>query len=45
MNAHSQANEPPLTYVMEFNTSERECQQDEDVRKVLEEFEASLRDQ
>jgi hypothetical protein len=27
MNAHSQADDPALTYVMQFNADERQCQQ------------------
>jgi hypothetical protein len=30
MNAHSQADEPPLSFVMEFNAAEREWQEAED---------------
>lgn len=41
MNAHSQAGEPPLCFVMEFNAAEREWQ--ERLNRMLEDIENNLR--
>jgi hypothetical protein len=41
MNAHSQAGEPPLCFVMEFNAAEREWQ--ERLNRMLEDLENRLR--
>jgi hypothetical protein len=40
MNAHSQAGEPPLCFVMEFNAAEREWQ--DRLKRMLEELENRL---
>jgi hypothetical protein len=41
LNVHSQAGEPPLCYVMEFNAAEREWQ--ERLTKMLDDIETILR--
>jgi hypothetical protein len=41
VNAHSQAGEPPLCFVMEFNAAEREWQ--DRLKRMLEDIENRLR--
>jgi hypothetical protein len=44
VNAHSQAGEPPLCFVMEFNAAEREWRETQDrLQQTLEDIENSLR--
>jgi hypothetical protein len=43
MDAHSQADEPPLSFVMEFNAAEREWHEAQArLNKMLEDIESSL---